>query len=171
MTVEEMDGLFELRPAGEEDIPRLAELYNSNPDFLKNHLGMERVTTGFIREELTEMVRAGFYSCVLTDGESRAIIALCDYKPGEETYLSLVMLDGAGRGVGLGRRVYKHLEEVFLRDGALRIRIDVVDGYEGNVVGFWEKQGFLPHERLVLDWDGHTMEAQVMKKELNTKKD
>ncbi|SBW01479.1 conserved hypothetical protein [uncultured Eubacteriales bacterium] len=164
--MEDCEPLFYLRAAASEDILRLAELYNSNLDFLKSHLGTDRVTADFIQKELNEMAGAGFQSCVLTDSKSGQIIALCDYRLGEETYLSLLMLDGGRKGKGLGRRAYGYLEEIFRRDGARRVRIDVVDGYAGNVVGFWEKQGFLFQEYLVLNWDGHPMRARVMKKEL-----
>ena len=155
-----------IRPATPADVPRLVELYNSNPDFLKSHLGVEWVDSNFIQEELDEMAETGYRSCVLTDKEGGRVAALCDYKPGDETYLSLLMLDAAGKGMGFGRRAYGHLEAAFRQAGARRVRIDVVEDYEGNVIGFWEKQGFVFQEHITLRWGGHAMRAQTMKKEL-----
>lgn len=160
------DQNYAIRPAIDADLPSLTNLYNSNPAFLKNHLGVQRVDVDFIRKELGEMMAAGYRSCVLVDRSSGQIMALCDYKPGEETYLSLLMIDGAMKGKGLGRQIYGYLEEVFRRAGACWVRIDVVDDYKENVMGFWEKQGFLSQERISLSWDSHHMSAQMMKKEL-----
>lgn len=47
------------------------------------------------------------------------------------------------------------------------MRIDVIDDYEGNVVGFWEKQGFILQDRIVLEWGGKKSSACVMKKIVN----
>lgn len=152
-------------PAGDSDFPRIAALYNSNPAFLEAHLGAAQVSVDFIREDLAEMQGAGFVSLLIFE-EDGALLGLCDFRPGEETYLSLLMLTGACKGQGLGRRVYRRLETLFLSQGALRIRIDVVPNYGESPLAFWEKQGFSARGRTILTWHGKQIPALIMEKQL-----
>ena len=65
----------------------------------------------------------------------------------------------------LGSRIYSQLEQLFQAEGADRIRIDVV--YEDNVVAFWGKQGFIPCEKIQLEWNGHKSNAIKMVKTIS----
>ncbi len=46
------------------------------------------------------------------------------------------------------------------------IRIDVVNDYPGNVVPFWERQGFVKNETITLEWGNKKSNAIVMRKRL-----
>ena len=144
----------------------LCQLYNSNRTFLQHHLGVSEVSEDFIRQELEGMAEMGFLSELILDKATEKVLGFCDYKPGDCTYLSLLMLDGALKGQGIGAEVYRYMEERFLAQGAQTIRIDVVDDYEDHVLGFWEKQGFVRQEEITLEWNGNKLRAQMMKKEL-----
>ena len=87
------------------------------------------------------------------------------FKIAEEVYLSLLMIDGKQKRNGLGSRIYSQLEQLFQAEGADRIRIDVV--YEDNVVAFWGKQGFIPCEKIQLEWNGHKSNAIKMVKTIS----
>lgn len=88
-------------------------------------------------------------------------VGICDFKIAEEVYLSLLMIDAKQKRNGLGSRIYSQLEQLFQSEGADRIRIDVVY-YEDNVVAFWKKQGFIPCEKIRLEWNGHQSNAIKM---------
>ena len=83
----------------------------------------------------------------------------------DKVYLSLLMIDGKQKRNGLGSRIYSQLEQLFQAEGADRIRIDVV--YEDNVVAFWEKQGFIPCEKIQLEWNGYKSNAIKMVKTIS----
>lgn len=149
-----------------KDVDSVVNLYNSNKIFLENHLGLPKVSDEFIHNEIEEMKNIGFSSIFIIDKETEEILGLCDYKLGESVYLSLLMLDGKLKGQGLGRAIYRYLENKFKNQKAKNVRIDVVDDYEENVVGFWEKQGFHFQERVSLQWGEKKSMACVMKKEI-----
>jgi len=92
------------------------------------------------------------------------IIGLCDYSSGDEVYLSLLMIDDKFKGKGLGKLIYNQLEKMFKSKNAKGVRIDVVYEYEGNVLGFWEKQGFISNEKIELEWNGYKSNAYKMYK-------
>lgn len=150
--------------AGEADIADIAAIYNSNPVFLEAHLGVNAVSDAFIRAELAEMRRADFVSLLIFD-EGGALLGLCDYRPGKETYLSLLILAKGCKGRGLGREIYRRLEERFQSLGALSVRIDVAADYGESPLGFWEKQGFAARGRTLLTWQGKRISALTMEKQ------
>ncbi len=76
------------------------------------------------------------------------IIGICDFKISEEVYLSLLMIDANQQGKGLGSIVYNQLEKLFKENHSNKVRIDVVYNYDHNAVDFWEKQGFIPCEKI-----------------------
>ncbi len=45
-----------------------------------------------------------------------------------------------------------------------KYRIDVVYNYDHNAVDFWEKQGFIPCEKIKLEWNGYKTNAIKMLK-------
>jgi ribosomal protein S18 acetylase RimI-like enzyme len=150
----------------ENDITEIVQIYNSNSVFLQNHLGLNCVTADFVISEMLEMRQIGFSATKIIDSVKGKIIGICDFKLGEEVYLSLLMVDGSMQGKGLGREIYFEFEQmVKARDGAC-VRIDVVDSYNGNAAGFWIKQGFEVQGRTELIWRGKKSEAQIMKKAL-----
>ena len=138
-----------LRKAGVQDAARITEIYNSNPLFLQHHLGRCRVDEFFVRNEMEEMERARFSSFLFVDLPEGDIVGLADVKAGE------------------GVLCYALLEQELRRDGAHRVRIDVVCEYPENAKGFWSKQGFSPAGTTRLLWGGKESEAVVMHKQLD----
>ena len=94
---------YTIRGAEPGDCGAIAAVYNSDPDFLRAHLGTELVTEPFILAELAQMRALGFRSCVIEDGESGEIQGVLDYRPGGEVYLSLLMLRAELHRSGAGR--------------------------------------------------------------------
>lgn len=152
------------RPVTDRDIPVLTGIYNSNPAFLRTHLGVERVEEEFLREEMAEMKRMGFLSRIIV-AEDRRPVGLADYRPGESCYLSLLMLDASHQGNGLGRRCYALLERELVTRGCRTVRLDAVQGPH-SPAPFWEKLGFAGQEIVSLTWGGKTSPALVMRKML-----
>ncbi|WAG54610.1 hypothetical protein LL033_18605 [Clostridium estertheticum] len=89
--------IFELRDfcidfVGDKDINAIVEVYNSNKYFLVNHMGKDKVRYEWVLEELENMRKVGFYSCKVVEKSSRKIKGIIEFKIGEETYLSLLMI-------------------------------------------------------------------------------
>ena len=149
----------------QNDITKILDIYNSNRTFLENHMGISKVSSDFIINEIEEMKNIGFSSLVIKNNEGN-IIGICDFKIGDEVYLSLLMINAKLKGNGLGRVIYNQLEKLFKTKNSKRIRIDVVYNYKENVLGFWEKQGFVPSEEIQLEWNGYKSKAIKMYKNI-----
>lgn len=160
-----LDSSFKFDVEVKEDIDKILDIYNSNRSFLENHLGVSAVTKEFILNEMKEMKKSGFQSFVIKDNADR-IIGICDIKISEESYLSLFMINGKMKRSGLGSDIYNQMEEFLKAEGVKRIRIDVVYDYEDNVVGFWEKNGFMHYEKIQLEWNGYKSKAIRMCKSI-----
>lgn len=119
------------------------------------------VSESFILNEIYEMKNVGFTSVIITNNQSGSVVGLCDYRLGDCVYLSLLMINGRLAGRGIGGKIYKYLESEFINQKAGSVRIDVVDDYEGNTIGFWEKQGFISQEKVILEWHGKKSNAQI----------
>ena len=147
-----MSGLI-LRPACEQDTTRIVEIYNSNPAFLTAHLGRKSVDAAFLLQDHAAAESAGFLCCVLeTDGGR--IAGVMDYRPGPAAYLSLLMLDKAHQGQGLGTACCRLFEE--------RMR----SGYDGCALGFWQAQGYRPEGETDLVWGAKRSRASILTKRL-----
>ena len=149
----------------QNDITKILDIYNSNKTFLENHVGISKVSKDFIINEIEEMKNIGFSSLVIKNNEGN-IIGICDFKIGDEVYLSLLMINAKLKGNGLGRIIYNQLEKIFKTKNSKRIRIDVVYDYEENALGFWEKQGFVSSEEIQLEWNGYKSKAIKMYKNI-----
>lgn len=149
----------------QKDIDKVIDIYNSNKTFIENHLGVSRVSREFIVNEIQEMDNVGFTSAVMKDNKGN-IVAICDYKIEDEVYLSLLMIDAKLKGKGLGQSIYNQFEKIFKAKNVSRIRLDVVYDYKENVIGFWEKQGFISSEKIQLEWNGHKSKAVKMYKSI-----
>jgi len=144
-------------------INRIVDIYNSNKTFLYRHMGISSISKEFILNEIEQMKKVGFNSVIIKDNK-REIIGLCDYSSGDEVYLSLLMIDDKFKGKEVGKLIYNQLEKMFKSENAKRIRIDVVYEYEENVLGFWEKNGFISNEKIELEWNGYKSNAYKMYK-------
>lgn len=161
-----MPDRFSFAPISIKDADEIVRIYNSNPVFLQNHLGATEVSAEFVLEEFQEMGKVGFSSTKIIDNSTGETIGICDFRIGDTVYLSLLMLDGVLQGKGLGSDIYKVFEQKATKDKAGFIRIDVVDSYSGNAVGFWKKQGFESQGITQLNWHGKQSHAQIMRKVL-----
>lgn len=141
-------------------------IYNSNPDFLLHHLGQEQISLDFIDEERREAARHGF-GLRLIMAEERPL-GILDYmqRPDGYVYLSLLMLDSSMQKQGLGKRAYHAFEALVRRHDATRIRIDVVNDYEPNLIPFWQKLGFTGTRTDSLCWGAKRSQILVMEKQL-----
>lgn len=155
-----------IRVAQEADYASIAAVYNSNPRFLLNHLGMDFIDEAFVAQENTDMRKHGFCSCVIVDCKTLMVHGVLEYKPAQETYLSLLMLVSDLQGKGVGGRVYTDFESKMRQKGSTSIRIDVVNDYSGNVVPFWKRLGFVEEEYVTLEWGNKKSRAIVMRKHI-----
>jgi len=155
-----------LRPVCEKDYADIAAVYNSNPVFLQNHLGLERVDAAFAAEEAACMRKAGFCSCAIVNAESAKIQGILDYRSGQEAYLSLIMIDARLQGRGIGRSIYFNFEQQMRQAGSMSIRIDVVNDYPGSLVSYWKALGFSEAETISLRWGKKTSRAMLMRKRI-----
>ena len=158
--------MYKIRAATKSDIDAIVSVYNSNTDFLVNHLGMELVDNKFVSNEMQEMKSMKFLSCVIIDSSTNTVIGVLDYKPDNAVYLSLMMIDSEHQKCGVGMSVYTQFEKSMHQLGKDSVRIDVVNDYIGNVVEFWEKQGFILKDEIKLSWGQKQSTAVVMIKRL-----
>ena len=112
------------------------------------------------------MEKMGFLPCVIEDSPAGDVLGVLDYRPGEEVYLSLLLLDAPRQRQGLGRAVFHQFEKEMARQGSTSIRIDVVDDHPDHPGPFWERLGFRAVGRVQLAWGKKTSSAVVMKKYL-----
>lgn len=157
---------YRIETATEQDVEVITAIYNSNPTFLAEHLGQPTVDSQLVREELDEMRQMSFDSAVITDKQLGKIVAYSDFQTKSTVYFSLLLVDGALQDKGRGREIYALLEEYFRKLHCRTVRIDVVYGYKGNAVGFWEHCGFCRDGEGTVEWHDKSSPASIMKKTL-----
>ncbi len=150
----------------DKDISELTEVYNSNRDFLLNHMDKDHIEKDWMSEELRSMRDSGFTSYKVVDKETSVIIGGIDILLKEEAYLSLLILHNNYKNKGLGKLIYSLMETHAISLGCKCLRIDVVTNYDHKVIDFWMKCGFLPNENIELNWTGKVLPAVVMRKQL-----
>jgi ribosomal protein S18 acetylase RimI-like enzyme len=148
----------------EKDVNEIVEVYNSNKHFLMSHMDKEKVESQWVIEELCSMKEAGFDSCKVVEKSTGKIIGAMDFKIGEETYLSLLIIHNDFRRNGFGKLVCQAFEEYVRLCDSRYIRIDVVNNYDSSVIDFWIKNGFVKFDDVVLNWTGKRLPAVTMKK-------
>lgn len=151
----------------EEDLEEMLNIYNSNVQFLLNHMDRDMVTIDWLLNEFKEMRNIGFNSFKVVEKNTNRIIGIIDYKTGEETYLSLLMIHIDFKYMGIGKIIYRAFEEYCITMKSSSIRIDVVNDYDSVVYDFWIKNGFSRFEEIELNWTGKVLPAVVMKKSIN----
>lgn len=157
---------YNIRTVTEEDIESIIRVYNSNEKFLRNYLGVTYIDKDFVIKEMAEMKAVNFISSVVVDVNTDTVVGVLDYKPDSSVYLSLMMIDSKFQGNCVGTIVYNLFEASMRKQGKSLIRIDVVNDYEENVVGFWKKQGFTPKNEIKLSWNNKQSSAIIMLKAL-----
>ncbi|MEG0775096.1 GNAT family N-acetyltransferase [Clostridium sp.] len=149
-----------------KDVNAIVDVYNSNKNFLVNHMDTEKVTYEWILEELESMKNSDFSSCKIVENTSGKIVGIIDFKIDEDAYLSLLMVHNNYKNKGVGKLIYETLEEYLKSVKSKSIRIDVVTDYDDKVIDFWIKHGFKKFENIKLNWTGKVLPAVVMKKSL-----
>ena len=134
-------------------------------------MGCRAVDGTFVLQEWRQMKKEGFSTTVIADAQTGAAVGFIDCRDSEPVYLSLFLLDAALQGKGLGTELYREFEEMQRRiqqeqRKINRLRIDVVDDYEGNLVPFWKRRGFEEGEEITLEWGGKASRARVMYRDL-----
>ena len=147
-----------------KDLKDIVEVYNSNKDFLINHMDIDNVKYEWILEELESMKKANFYSCKVVEKSSDKIIGIVDFKIGEESYVSLLMIHNDYKNKGFGKLIYRALEEYVKSVKSKCMRIDVVINYDDTVLNFWVENGFIIIEDIELNWTGKVLPAVIMRK-------
>ncbi|WP_425448320.1 GNAT family N-acetyltransferase [Dethiothermospora halolimnae] len=150
----------------DEDLNDVMEVYNSNKDFLLSHMNTDKIDYKWIINELNTMKEANFKSCKIIEKSSDKLIGIIDYKNGQETYLSLLMLHNNYKNKGYGKIIYNKFEQYIKSLNSSGIRIDVVINYDNNVLNFWTKNGFKKIKDIKLNWTGKVLSAVEMKKNL-----
>lgn len=125
---------------------------------------MDGVDADFISKEVQTMRKVGFRSAVAE--ENGLLRAVLDYRPGKETYLSLIMLPHDLQGKGMGRDIYACFEAQMKEAGCSVVRMDVVNDYPQQLIPFWKKLGFEENENVTLEWGNKVSRAVVMRKQL-----
>lgn len=148
------------------DLNDIVEVYNSNKQFLLNHTESDMVEYKWVIEELELMKKINFCSCKVVEKSSGKIIGIIDFKIGEETYLSLLMIHNDYKDKGFGKLVYQAFEEYVKLVKSRVIRIDVVTNYDDRVLNFWFRNGFNRFKYVKLNWTGKVLPAIIMKKSL-----
>lgn len=148
------------------DIENIVEVYNSNTNFLVNHLNSESVSINWYKEELEAMISDGFVSCKIVDKVSNKIIGTVDFKEDEISYLSILMIHSKYRKKGIGGRIFKLIEDYLRTKQCQSIRIDVVTSYDDKVTEFWKRVGFKQIDTIELEWCGNSLPAALMIKDL-----
>lgn len=150
----------------EKDLEKILDIYNSNVQFLLNHMDRDMVTIDWLHKEFKEIKNSGFNSFKVVEKDTNRIIGIIDYRTGEETYLSLLMIHNDYKNLGIGKIIFQAFEIYCKTMKSSSIRIDVVNGYDSLVYDFWVKNGFARFEEIELNWTGKVLPAVIMKKNL-----
>ncbi|MEU3464037.1 GNAT family N-acetyltransferase [Streptomyces sp. NPDC006733] len=79
-----------------------------------------------------------------------------------ERYVRLLVSDRRCAGRGIGARLLDHAAEVTRRAGVDLLRVDCWAGGGGGLVAFYERNGFRPTERFLVErWPGQVLARRV----------
>ncbi|MEG1687042.1 MAG: GNAT family N-acetyltransferase [Angelakisella sp.] len=156
--------IFSLEQAADEDVDTITALFNSNPEFLHGHLGLDAINYAWIIAQQTQMREQHFVTAKLVERASGKVVGYCEYRHGETAYLSMFLMEGGIQGRLLGTAAYEMLEHYLFDNGSKAARIDVVFGYEGDTVSFWQKRGFSTMQDIKINWGRKILDAHVMVK-------
>lgn len=137
---------FSLAAVGEESLPELLALYRECEDFLS--LGpVAEATEEMVLTDLAQSRTDGACFCGIFAGGRLA--GVVDYLPqgyaGDpgKGYISLIMIAGAMRGVGLGRRVVAEVERRMSASPEVRRIETSVQSNNPRAILFWESLGYV----------------------------
>lgn len=157
---------FVISEMSEEDINGVLDVYNSNQDFLLSHMDRREISIEWLKKEQEEMKDMNFKTLIVKENINDSIVGFIDFCPMEECYLSLMMVHSLYKNKGYGKEIYEGLENYLRNENLKRIRIDVVNNYDGSVLKFWKNRGFKEIEKVQLQWSDKLLDAIVLKKNL-----
>jgi GNAT superfamily N-acetyltransferase len=155
-----------ITPISAADLPAITAIYNSNREFLRAHLGAERLSEDWVWNEYEVTRELGFCCCKIVCSASGLTIGFLEFKLSEETYLSLLMLHKDYQNSGVGKEVLQAFEAYAKRQNSKRVRIDAVSRYSEAVTRFWRNNGYLPEKDITLYWNEKELKAVKMVKTL-----
>jgi GNAT superfamily N-acetyltransferase len=158
---------YQIIETTERDVPAVTAVYNSHQDFLQSHLGIKSVSEAWVWNEIEVTRELGFASCKIVSAPSGLTVGFLDFKIGEETYLSLLMIHRDHSKSGIGKEILRAFEQYAKQQGSKRIRIDVVTDYDEAVTHFWQSSGFLPEKEITLFWSEKELRAVKMVKAIH----
>lgn len=79
---------YTINKVKKESFSQIAEVYNSNPEFLRHHIGLEQIDVDWVSNEWDEMEKVGFACCKIVENQMGNVAGLIDFKLSEQTYLS-----------------------------------------------------------------------------------
>ncbi|KGJ48999.1 hypothetical protein KD33_11510 [Clostridium sp. NCR] len=164
MSLENKD--YRIDYATNGDLDQFVNIYNSNVDFLINHIGVSKIDLQWITKEFKEMQRINFNCCKVVDKNNDSVIGLLDFKLGEISYLSIFMLHKDYKSKGIGKQVYNLFEQYLQSSNSKSIRIDIVNNYNKNIYEFWTNLGFEKVKDIELEWSGKKLSATYMLKNI-----
>lgn len=144
----------------------IAELYNSNTDFLQVHMHTDHVTSQWVTDELESMKRLGFSSVKALEKGTNKVAGIIEFELDAESYLSLMMVHRDCANRGYGTQIYQAFEAYAHANHSTSVRLDVVTGYSDAVLNFWTRNGFEKDEDISLNWNGVVLPAVTMKKDI-----
>jgi GNAT superfamily N-acetyltransferase len=154
-----------------EEIPRLQELFDANPEYflaMNGRLPQGHEAQGEFDDyppAHLPYARRWFAGLFDEHDEMIGVVAVVsDFCAAQVWHVALFMIATRLQGKGVARAVYEALEDWMRESGARWIRLGVVQGNE-RAERFWSRQGF--HEvriRQAAEPDGRTTNIRVMVK-------
>lgn len=146
----------------QKDLKELKDIYNSNIEFLINHINRSEIDDIWLINEITKMNNSNFKCCKIFSKNKNHIIGLVDFRKDKTCYLSLLMLHKNYKSKGLGKKIYNSIETYLKFQNCSCIRIDVVYNYNKNIMKFWTNRGFKKVKNVELNWAEKKLSAICM---------
>ncbi len=146
-----------VRPATDDDLPSVLEVYRQCEDFLA--LGpVPRASLEMVMTDIAHSKKDGGRFCVIRD-VAGAIVGVLDFIPRSRAgtaFLTLLMIAAPYRRRGLGTALLAALESHLKRTAGVRVVESGVQVSNNTGIGFWKKRGFRIGRRARRMSDGTT---------------
>lgn len=146
ITTQTKDQLLEIRPATEEDLHAIFQVYQHCEDFLA--LGpVATASMQMILKDLEVSKEEGGIFCGIYEAEGK-MIGVVDYVPdhyqgnANVAYLSLMMIDSSFRSRGIGKAVFEAVENEIRKNPQVTVFLAGVQVNNPQAVQFWQRRGF-----------------------------
>ena len=151
MKITELSGIYEVKAAGEEDIPDILRLCKGNPvyyQYCPPQVSEENIREDMVKLPPNKSKEDKFYLCLRDKGRLAAVMDLILKYPDEETaFIGFFMVEKGYQGKGTGSRIVGDVLECLKREFS-KVRLGYVKGNEQSRC-FWEKNGFVPTGKVV----------------------